>query len=174
MPFENLGVYGKEQIALTTDLICCSTKSFEFKHKLHAASVFHYKTGNLSPPSHVVLSVDIGDDFWLSDVGFGYCSFPPLRLSGLLDGQVQQSGPDRVRRHGGHYIFEERIRMVVDELSRKEGAKEKFTSEDDPDWVPRYKFDLFPQSHRGLPRLVIKSTIKQTQDHCLPTIVFAP
>ena len=166
VPFENLSVYGKERIVLTKDwlfdkimrrhrggfcyelnrMFSLLLDHFGFKHKLHAASVFNYKTGSLSPPSHVVLSVDIGDDLWLSDVGFGYCSFPPLRLSGLLDGQVQQSGPDRVRKHGDHYIFEERIRMVVDELGREEGAKEGFTSEDDPDWVPRYKFDLIPRT----------------------------
>ncbi|KAL9973350.1 hypothetical protein ACROYT_G019793 [Oculina patagonica] len=166
VPFENLSVFGKEKIILSKNWLfdkivrrhrggfCYEVNRmfslllvhFGFKHKLHAASVFNYKTGSLSPPSHVVLAIDIEGDVWLSDVGFGYLSSPPLRLSGLLEGQVQQSGSDRIRKHGDQYIFEERIKIVLDEFGCEEGAKKLFSCEDNPGWVPRYKFDLVPKT----------------------------
>ena len=169
VPFENLSVFGREKIVLSKDWLfdkilrrhrggfCYELNRmfsllldyFGFKHELHAASVFDYKTGSLGPPSHVILSINIENEIWVSDVGFGFCTFPPLRLNGLLDNQViHGSGSDRIRKHGDQYIFEQRIQTFVDEFGHEEGPMEQFTCEDrdDPQWVPRYKFNLNPKT----------------------------
>ena len=167
VPFENLSVFGKEKIILSKGWLfdkilrrhrggfCYELNRmfsllldyFGFKHELQAASVFDYKTGSPSLPSHVILTVNIEDDIWLSDVGFGFCTIPPLRLNGLRDNQVfHGSGSDRILKQGDQFIFEQRIRIIVDEFGHEEGTKEKYASEDDPQWVPRYKFDLIPKT----------------------------
>ena len=101
VPFENLSVFGREKIVLSKDwlfdkisrrhrggfcyelnrLFSLLLDYFGFKHELHAASVFDYKTGSPGPPSHVILAINIENEIWVSDVGFGFCTFPPLRLT---------------------------------------------------------------------------------------------
>jgi len=49
---------------------------FGFKQELHAASVFDHKTGNPSQPSYVILSINIENEIWVSDVGFGFHQEP--------------------------------------------------------------------------------------------------
>ena len=91
VPFENLSVFGKEEIFLSKDwlfdkiirrhrggfcfelntLFSLLLNSFGFKHEKHAGMVFCQKTGRIVPPSHLILTVNISDSTWLSDVSFG-------------------------------------------------------------------------------------------------------
>ena len=53
-----------------------------FKVKKHAASVCSRKTGILGPPlDHLITMVDVEDELWLSDVGFGDLFWMPLRFT---------------------------------------------------------------------------------------------
>ena len=103
VPFENLSVFGKEEIFLSKDwlfdkiirrhrggfcyelntLFSLLLNSFGFKHEKHAGMVFCQKTGRIVPPSHLILTVNISDSTWLSDVSFGDSYMTPLRFSGL-------------------------------------------------------------------------------------------
>jgi len=60
--------------------------------------------------------------------------------------QEQQSGTYRIRKDGDNYIFEENVKVIVDEHGLEEMAKELFITSGDPNWAPRYKFDLIPRS----------------------------
>ncbi|XP_078369605.1 arylamine N-acetyltransferase 2-like [Oculina patagonica] len=165
VPFENLSVFGKEKIILSKDWLfdkivrrhrggfCFELNTifsllldyFGFQYKRHAGMVFSRKTGRIGPPcDHMVLAVNIGNELWLSDVAFGDSCLTPLRFSGLPDPQEQQSGIYRLRKDGDEFFYEEKIKIIVDELGREERAKEKFTT--DPEWAPRYKFDLIPRT----------------------------
>ncbi|XP_078369756.1 arylamine N-acetyltransferase, pineal gland isozyme NAT-3-like [Oculina patagonica] len=165
VPFENLSVFGKEKIILSKDWLfdkivrrqrggfCYELNTifsllldyFGFKHKKHGAIVFSHKSGRISPPcNHKILATNIGNELWLSDLGFGDSCLTPLRFSGLPVPQEQQSGIYRLRKDGDEFFYEEKIKIIVDELGREERAKEKFTT--DPEWAPRYKFDLIPRT----------------------------
>ncbi|XP_020625133.1 arylamine N-acetyltransferase, pineal gland isozyme NAT-3-like [Orbicella faveolata] len=165
VPFENLSVFGKEKIVLSKDWLfdkvvrrhrggfCCELNMifslllnyFGFKHEKHAGMVFSRKTGRLGPSfDHMILTVEIEDCTWLSDVAFGDSYITPLRFSGSADPQVQQSGVYRIRRDGDDYFVEDRIKIIVDNSGREEVAKETFTT--DAEWTPRYKFDVIPRT----------------------------
>ena len=102
VPFENLSVYGKEEIFLTKDWLydkivrrhrggfCYELNTifaflldyFGFDYKTYGSRVFGRFTGILGPPNdHKFMIVNIEDKRWLSDVGFGdcknYCSLTP-------------------------------------------------------------------------------------------------
>lgn len=164
VPFENLSVFGKEEIFLSKDwlfdkiirrhrggfcfelntLFSFLLNSFGFKHEKHAGMVFNRKTGRPGPPfDHMVLTVDIRDCTWLSDVAFGDFYMTPLRFSGSADPQKQQSGVYRIRRDGDDYFVEEKIKIIVDNSGREEAAKETSTA---AEWAPRYQFDLIPRT----------------------------
>jgi len=165
VPFENLSVFGKEKIVLSKDWLsdkivkrhrggfCFELNTifslllnyFGFKHEKHAGMVISRKTGRLGPPfDHMVLTVEIGDCTWLSDVAFGDSYMTPLRFSGSADPQEQQSGVYRIRRDGDGYFVEEKIKIIVDNSGREQVvAKEAFAT--DADWAPRYKFDVIPK-----------------------------
>ena len=165
VPFENLSVFGKEEIFLSKDwlfdkiirrhrggfcfelnaLFSLLLNSFGFKHEKHAGMVFSRKTGRIGPPSdHLILAVNITDCTWLSDVSFGDSYITPLRFSGSADPQEQQSGLYRIRRDGDDYFVEEKIKIIVDNSGREELAKETFTT--DAEWAPRYQFDVIPRT----------------------------
>ena len=69
----------------------------------------------------------------------------PLRCTGLQEHQEQQSGTYRIRKSGDDHIYEEKIKVIVDETGQEEIEKERITSPEDPRWVPRYIFDLIPR-----------------------------
>ena len=166
VPFENLSVFGKEEIVLSKDwlfdkiirrhrggfcfelntLFSLLLNSFGFKHEKHAGMVFEEKTGRLGPPfDHMILTVDIRDCTWLCDVGYGDLIMTPVRFSGSADPQEQQSEAYRIRRDRDDYFVEEKIQIIVDINSgREEVAKETFTT--DAEWAPRYQFDLIPRT----------------------------
>jgi len=165
VPFENLSVFGKEKIVLSKDWLfakivkrhrggfCCELNtifslllnSLGFKHEKHAGMVFSRKTGRIGPPfDHMILTVEISDCTWLSDVAFGDSYMTPLRFSGSADPQEQQSGVYRIRRDGDDYFVEEKIKIIVDNSGREEMAKETFTT--DAEWAPRYQFDIIPRT----------------------------
>ena len=164
VPFENLSVFGKEEIFLSKDwlfdkiirrhrggfcyelntLFSLLLNSFGFKHEKHAGMVFCQKTGRIVPPSHLILTVNISDSTWLGDVSFGDSYITPLRFSGSADPQEQQSGVYRIRRDGDDYFVEEKIKIIVDNSGREELAKETFTT--DAEWAPRYQFDVIPRT----------------------------
>ena len=81
----------------------------------------------------------------LTDVGFGDSFWLPLRFTGLQEHQEQQSDTNRIRKSGDDHIYEEKIKIIVDETGQEETAKEQFTSPEDPRWVSRYIFDLIPR-----------------------------
>ncbi|XP_078371423.1 arylamine N-acetyltransferase, pineal gland isozyme NAT-10-like [Oculina patagonica] len=165
VPFENLSVFGKEKIVLSKDRLfekivrrhrggfCYELNAIfsllldycGFKHKKHGAIVFSRKTGGTSPPcDHEILAINIGNELWLTDVGFGGSYLRPIRFSALPDPQEQQSGIYRFRKDGDEFFYEEKIIIIVDELGREERVKESFTT--DPECAPRYKFDLIPRT----------------------------
>ena len=165
VPFENLSVFGKEKIVLSKDWLfdkivrrhrggfCLELNTifslllnyFGFKHEKHAGMVFSRKTGRIGPPfDHMILTVEVGQCTWLSDVAFGDSYMTPLRFSGSADPQEQQSGVYRIRREGDDYFVEEKIKIIVDNSGREQVAKEAFTT--DADWAPRYKFDVIPRT----------------------------
>ena len=166
VPFENLSVFGKEKIILSKDWLfdkivrrhrggfCFELNTmfsfllnyFGFKYKTHAGMVYSRKTGRIGPPcDHRVLMVNIEGELWLTDVAFGDSCWMPLRLTGLAEQQEQQSGIYRIRKDGDFYIFEEKVKIIVDDFGREEMVKEQFTSPGDPSWAPRYGFDLIPR-----------------------------
>jgi len=167
VPWENLSVIGKEQIILSKDWlfnkivrrhrggICFELNTmfsflldyFGFNYNTHAATTFSRVNGQISAPfDHRLLMVDIGDELWLTDVGFGDAFWTPLRFRGLGEHQEQTSGTYRIREDGDDdYFYEERVKTNVDELGREAMAKEHFSTPGDPNWVPRYKFDLIPR-----------------------------
>ena len=176
VPFENLSVFGKEQIALSKDWLfdkimrrhrggfCCELNTlfsfllsyFGFNYKKHAASVFSRKTGLLGPPfDHLVLMVNIEDELWLTDVGFGNSCYPPLRFTGLGEHQQQQSGTYRIRKEGDNYFYEEKVELIVDKCGLEEMAKEQCTTPGDPNWAPRFKFDLIPRNTEDFHKMLI-------------------
>lgn len=166
VPFENLSVFGKEKIILSKEWLfdkivrrhrggfCFELNTmfsfllnyFGFKYKIHAGMVYSRKTGRIGPPcDHRVLVVNIEGELWLTDVAFGDSCWMPLRLTGLAEQQEQQSGIYRIRKDGDFYIFEEKVKIIVDDFGREEMVKEQFTSPGDPSWAPRYGFDLIPR-----------------------------
>ena len=165
VPFENLSVFGKEKINLSKDWLfdkilrrhrggfCFELNTmfsflldyFGFDNKKHSAEVYK-ETGILSPPfDHQVLMVNIDGELWLTDVAFGDSFWMPLRLTGLAEEQKQQSGIYRIREDGEFYIYEEKVKVIVDGSGIDEKPKEQFTSPGDPLWAPRYRFDLIPR-----------------------------
>ena len=155
-PVENLSVYGKEKIELSKEWLfekivrryrggfCFELNTMfsflldylGFEYTIHAASVLDRKTGVLGPPvEHRVLLVKVGGELLLTDVGF----------TGLQEHQEQQSGTYRIRKSGNDHIYEEKIKVIVDETGQEEIEKEQITSPEDPMWVPRYIFDLIPR-----------------------------
>ena len=165
VPFENLSVFGKEEIFLSKDwlfdkiirrhrggfcyelntLFSLLLNSFGFKHEKHAGMVFSRKTGRIGPPfDHMILTVNTTDCTWLSDVAFGDSYMTPLRFSGSAGPQEQQSGVYRIRRDGDDYFVEEKIKIIVDNSGREELAKETFTT--DAEWAPRYQFVVIPRT----------------------------
>lgn len=166
VPFENLSVYGKEMITLSKDWLfdkvvrrhrggfCLELSTlfsylldyFGFKFKKHAASVYSRKTGVLGPPlDHQVLIVDTEFESWLTDVAFGDSFWLPLRFTGFAEIQEQTSGIYRIRRDGDCYFYEEKVKVIVDDLGREDVVAEKFICPSDPMWATRYKFDLIPR-----------------------------
>ena len=167
VPFENLSVFGKEKISLTKDWLfdkivrrrrggfCYELNTmfsflldyFGFNYKTHAASVFSRMTGLIAPPvDHRVMVVNIENVLWLTDVGFGDTYWTPLRFTGVVDQQEQQTGTYRIRQDGDNYFYEEKIPIVVDEFGQEKMAKEQFAIPGDPQWATRYKFDLIPRN----------------------------
>ncbi|XP_031566709.1 arylamine N-acetyltransferase, pineal gland isozyme NAT-3-like [Actinia tenebrosa] len=167
VPFENLSVYGKEIIFLSKDWLfekivrrhrggfCFELNTmfsflldyFGFEYKMHAAEVFSRKTGLVGPPfDHQLLMANVGGDSWLTDVAFGDSCWMPLRFTDLQEHQKQESGTYRIRKDGDNYFYEENMKIIVDEDGREVRAKEPFTSPGDPNWAPRYKFDLIPRN----------------------------
>ena len=163
VPFENLSVFGKEKIVSSKDWLfdkivrrnrggfCCELNTlysmlldyFGFKFETHAAVVYSRKTGRIGLPfDHIVLTINIEDDLWLTDVGFGDSYLTPLRFHGLPDDQ--QSGIYRIRKDGEKYNFEEKVKIIVDEFGKEIMSKEAFSTESG--WAPRYKFDLIPRT----------------------------
>ena len=163
VPFENLSVFGKEKIVLSKDWLfdkivrrhrggfCFELNTmfsflldyFGFKHKKHASMVFNPKTGLVGPPfDHMILAISIGDGLWLSDVGFGDAFLTPLRFSDFPDPQEQENGIYGIRKDGDEFVYEEKVKIIVDE----ERAKEAFTTDPEKLWAPRYKFDLIPRT----------------------------
>ncbi|KAJ7323124.1 arylamine N-acetyltransferase 1 [Desmophyllum pertusum] len=163
VPFENLSVFGKEKIILSKDWLfdkivrrnrggfCYELNTlysmlldyFGFKYEIYAGMVYSRKTGVIGPPiDHVVPTISIEDDLWMSDLSFGDACLTPLRFSGLP--QKQQSGIYRIRKDRENYFFEEKVKIIVDEFGHEEMAKERFLTE--PGWAPRYKFDLIPRT----------------------------
>ena len=117
-----------------------------FEYTTHAASVLSRKTGVQGPPvDHPVLMVKIRGELLLTDVGFADSFWLPLRFTGLQEHQEQQSGTYRIRKSGDDHIYEEKIKIIVDETGQEKMAKEQFTSPEDPRWVQRYIFDLIPR-----------------------------
>ena len=166
VPFENLSVYGKEKIELSKEWLfekivrrhrggfCFELNTMfsflldylGFEYTTHAASVLDRKTGVLGPPvEHRLLMVKVGGELLLTDVGFGDSFWLPLRFTGLQEHQEQQSGTYRIRKSGDDHIYEEKIKIIVDETGQEEIEKEQITSPEDPMWVPRYIFDLIPR-----------------------------
>lgn len=166
VPFENLSVFGKEKIVLSKDWlfdkIVCRHRGgfcfelntmfsflldyFGFSYEIHAASVYSRKTGLIGPPfDHQVLMVRIEDELWLTDVAFGDSFWKPLRLSGLAEDQEQESGTYRIRKDGDFYMYEEKAKIIVNEIGREEVAKEPFGVPGDPMWATRYRFDRIPR-----------------------------
>ena len=165
VPFENLSVYGKEKIFLTKNWLfdkivrrhrggfCYELNTifslllghFGFKHQIHAAMVYNRYTGLLGPPcDHEILAINIGEGLWLSDVGFGDAFKTPLPFSALPEPQEQQSGIYRIRKDGDEFLYEEKLRIIVNESDLEEMVREKITAH--PQWAPRYKFDLIPRT----------------------------
>ena len=169
VPFENLSVFGKEKIVLSKDWLfdkivrrhrggfCFELNTifslllnyFGFKHEKHAGMVISRKTGRIGPPfDHMVLTVEIGDCTWLSDVAFGDSYMTPLRFSSSADPQEPQSGVYRIRRDGDGYFVEEKMKIIVDNSGREQVAK-------DADWAPRYKFDVIPRTANDFHEMLI-------------------
>lgn len=167
VPFENLSVYGKEEIILSKDWLfekivrrhrggfCCELNTMfsflldflGFEYESHQAAVFGGKTDREGLPfDHRLLMVNVGGELWLTDVAFGDSCWMPLRFTGLQEYQEQPSGTYRIRKDGDKYFYEEKVKIIVDETGREERAKEQFTSPGDPNWAPRYKFDLIPRN----------------------------
>ena len=169
VPFENLSLYGREEIILTKEWlfekvvrrrrggVCYELNtmfsllldSLGFKPQKHAAQVYHRKigTGDLGHPGdHVTLSVDIEGQLWLTDVGFGDAFWEPLPFADLTDPQEQRSGTYRIRKDGDIYVFEEKIKVIVDEMGNEKKEKEAALHGKPSEWVPRYQFDLIPRT----------------------------
>ena len=166
IPFENLSVFGKEEIILSKDwlfeklmrrhrggycyelnyMLSLLLDYFGFNYNIHAASVFDNTrgTGNLNPPSHVVIVVNIDGQQWLTDVGFGDIFWTPLHFTGLGEQQEQPSGTYRIRKDGYSYIYEEKVKMIVDEFGGEKREKEPAIFAN-TEWVPRYQFVLNPK-----------------------------
>ena len=174
VPFENLSVFGKEEIVLSKDWLfdkvvrrvrggyCFELNTifslllhyFGFKYERHAGSVFSRKTGRIGPPfDHMILVVNIEDELWLSDAGFGDAFLTPLRVGCSPDEQEQHSGTYRIRRDGDQYFYEEKVKTIVDEFGREENAKENFST--DTGWAIRYRFDLIPRKIRDFHKMLL-------------------
>ena len=167
VPFENLSVYGREEIILSKDWLfekivrrhrggfCFELNTmlsflldyFGFEYKIHAALVYSEKTGLVGPPlDHEILMTNVGGKLWLTDVGFGDAFWTPLHFTDLQERQEQKSGTYRLLKDGDSYIYEEKVQIIVDEFGRDKKAKEQFTSPGDPNWAPKYKFDLIQRN----------------------------
>ena len=173
VPFENLSVFGKEEIVLSKDWLfdkvmrrlrggyCYELNTifsllldyFGFKYERHAGQVFSRKSGRIAPTlGHMILVINIEDELWLSDVGFGDGHLTPLRIGCFPKEQEQQSGTYRIRKDGDQYFYEEKVKIIVDVFGREENEKENFYT--DIGWSPRFRFDLIPRKirdfHEGL------------------------
>ena len=177
VPFENLSVFGKEEIILSKGWLfdkivrrhrggfCYELNTvfsfllayFGFNYTFHAATVYRRMTGTLSPQfSHLVIVVNIKDELWLSDVGFADAFWTPLRFTrGFREHQEQQSGTYRIRKDGENFIYEEKVKIIVDECGLEEMAQEQCTTPGDPNWASRYKFDLIPRNTEDFRKMLI-------------------
>ena len=160
VPFENLSVYGKEEIVLSKDwlfnkierrrrggfcfelntLFCFLLDYFGFKYQRHAARVFS-KTGALGlDRDHLTLLVDIDGIEWLTDIAFGDSFYTSLRFSGFLgEEQEQLSGIYRIRQESDLFYYEEKVKAgAINRDDREEKAQNN--------WIKRYRFDLVPRT----------------------------
>ncbi|PFX19247.1 Arylamine N-acetyltransferase, pineal gland isozyme NAT-3 [Stylophora pistillata] len=140
VPFENLSVYGKEEIVLSKEWLfdkvvrrhrggfCYELNTvfsllldyigFEFQR--HASEVYSRKTGRIGPPfDHMILVVNIEGALWLTDVGFGDSFLTPLLFGCSADQQEQSSGTYRIRKEGDRCFYEEKVKTIVDEFDPK-------------------------------------------------------
>lgn len=164
VPFENLSVFGKEEIVLSKDWLfdkvvqrhrggyCYELNSsfsllldhFGYSYGRKSAAVYSRKSGLIaSSIDHLINVINIGDEMWLSDVGFGESFLTPLLIDCSADEQEQQSGTYRIRKDGDQYFYEEKVKTIVDEFGNEEKVKEKFIIE--AEWAIRYRFDLTPR-----------------------------
>ena len=177
VPFENLSVFGKEEIILSKDWLfdkivrrhrggfCYELNTvfsfllayFGFNYTFHAATVYRRMTGTLSPRfSHLVIVVNIEDELWLTDVGFADAFWTPLRCTrGFREHHEQQSGTYRIRKDGEKFIYEEKVKVIVDECGLEEMAKEQCITPGDPNWASRYKFDFIPRNTEDFRKMLI-------------------
>ena len=161
VPFENLSVFGKEKIVLSKDWLfdkivrrhrggfCCELNTiysllleyFGFSQKLYAGAVFsRYSERKGMPFDHMILMINIEDSLWLTDVAFADSYFTPLRFT-VSDPQEQQSGIYRIRKDGEEYLYEEKVKVIVDKFGREEQSD---TALDE--WAPRCKFNLIART----------------------------
>ena len=166
VPFENLSVYHKEQIQLNwcwlfdkvvhrrrggfcfelNGLFSFLLDYLGFSHTKHAARVFNRRTGVLGPElDHLVLTVKIGPNYFLVDVGFGDSFITPLRFV-QDEEQETESGIYCIRKYGSEcYALEEKFKTNVREST--ELTCNRFPDENYPaEWEKRYSFDLNPIS----------------------------
>jgi len=86
------------------------------------------------------------DLFHRGGVDIKWNGLMPLRFTDLTEYRQQQSGTYRIRKDGNNYFYEEKVKIIVDKCGLEEMAKEQFTTPGDPNWAPRYKFDLIPRN----------------------------
>ena len=159
VPFENLSVFGKEKIVLSRDWLfdkivrkhrggfCYELNTlysllldyFGFRRNLHAGAVFsRYSKRKGIPCDHMVLTINIEDGLWLTDVAFGDSCLTPLRFTDSPDPQERESGIYRIRKDGEECWYEEKVKVIVDDEGQSASTHDQ--------WEARLKFDLRPRT----------------------------
>ena len=159
VPFENLSVFGKEKIVLSRDWLfdkivrkhrggfCYELNTlysllldyFGFRRNLNAGAVFsRYSKRKGIPCDHMVLTINIEDGLWLTDVAFGDSCLTPLRFTDSPDPQERESGIYRIRKDGEECWYEEKVKVIVDDEGQSASTHDQ--------WEARLKFDLRPRT----------------------------
>ena len=169
IPFENLSVFEKEEIHLNWAWLfdkmvtrrrgglCCELNSLfsfllrflGFHFEFYAARVYS-ATEELSPEmAHMVLGVDLGEDKWLVDAGFGDANIAPLRFVQDKE-QETESGIYRIRKDGDDkFVYEAKAKVTLSDSTEnvpKELHDDWHFREQDSGWKKVYIFDLIPRS----------------------------
>ncbi len=159
IPFENLDIPLGRGIAVDSDSVFnklvvarrggyCFEQNRLFSDMLAAAGFanrpmlarvrLQVPAGQTPPRTHVLLLVDVADEAWIADAGFGGSFVPPLPLEDGAAARTPDGAAHRLRRLGeaGRLAGE----WVLERAGPVEATDGRFA--DDPNWQAQYSFDL--------------------------------